>query len=62
MSKIYESIIAGLTEAVEDAKAEKKVLPRRTVTIAPVKNYNASEIRDIRKKQADKFSQLSFTT
>lgn len=45
MSKIHESIIMGLTEAVKDAKAGKKVLPRRTVTIAPVKNYNAWEAK-----------------
>lgn len=50
MSSMYESIISGLTEAVEDAKAEKKTLQRRTVTIVPVKDYNASEVQDIRKR------------
>ncbi|MDY3909627.1 MAG: transcriptional regulator [Eubacterium sp.] len=50
MSTVYESIVAGLTEAVEDAKAEKQTLQRRTVTIVPVKSYNASEIQHIRKK------------
>lgn len=50
MSGVYESIMAGLTEAVEDAKAEKKTLQRRTVTIVPVKDYKASEVRDIRKR------------
>lgn len=50
MSTVYESIVAGLTEAVEDAKAEKKTLQRRTVTIVPVKTYNASEIQHIRNK------------
>lgn len=50
MSSVYESIVAGLTEAVTDAKAEKKTLHRQTVTIVPVKEYKASEIQDIRKK------------
>lgn len=50
MSSVYDSIVAGLTEAVVDAKAEKKTLKRRTVTIVPVKEYKASEIQDIRKK------------
>ena len=38
MSKIYESIITGLTEAVEDAKSAEKKLKRNTVTIAPFKS------------------------
>lgn len=50
MSSVYESIITGLTEAIEDVKAGKKALQRRTVTIVPVKAYKASEIQDIRKK------------
>lgn len=49
MSKVYESIIAGLTEAVEDAQSKDKKLRRRVVTIVPVKEYSASEIQAIRK-------------
>lgn len=50
MSTVYDSIMAGLTEAVEDAKAPKKTLQRRTVSIVPVKIYTASEIQHIRHK------------
>ena len=49
MSKIYESIMAGLTEAVEDVQSKDKKLRRRVVTIVPVKEYSASEIQAIRK-------------
>ena len=46
---MYESIMAGLTEAVEDAKSTKNTLPRRVVKILPVKTYTAKEIKKIRK-------------
>ncbi|MBE5874752.1 MAG: helix-turn-helix domain-containing protein [Lachnospiraceae bacterium] len=49
MSKVYESIMAGLTEAVEDAQSKDNKLRRRVVTIVPVKEYSASEIQAIRK-------------
>lgn len=48
MANVYESILAGLTEAVEDAKSEEKKLKRRVVTIAPVKSYTAKEVQRIR--------------
>ena len=32
MDNVYESIITGLTEAIEDAKDQKKKLYRRTYT------------------------------
>lgn len=48
MSSIYESIITGLNEAVEDAKGSEKRLKRRVVTIVPVKEYGADEVRSIR--------------
>lgn len=60
MSSVYESIMAGLTEAVEDAKAEKKTLQRRTVTIVPIKDYKASEVQDIRKRTG--MSQKTFAS
>ena len=41
MSDVYESIVAGLQEAIEDAKSKEKKLPRRVVTVVPVKEYNA---------------------
>ena len=37
MSDVYESIVAGLQEAIEDAKSKEKKLPRRVVTVVPVK-------------------------
>ena len=49
MSSVYESIMTGLTEAVEDAQSKDKKLRRRVVTIVPVKEYSASEIQAIRK-------------
>lgn len=48
MSRAYESIMAGLTEAVEDVKEKK--LPRRIVTVLPVKEYHADEVKAIRRK------------
>lgn len=50
MSSAYQSIVTGLTEAIEETKTQKKTLPRQTVTIIPVKEYNASEIQTIRKR------------
>lgn len=48
MSSVYESIMTGLTEAIEDAKSKEQKLKRRVVTIVPVKEYEASEIKAIR--------------
>ena len=39
MSRVFDSIMTGLTEAVEDAQSENKKLHRRTVTVIPVKEY-----------------------
>lgn len=49
MSGVYESIMAGLTEAVEDAKSSEKKLERRVVSVVPVKKYRAEEVKQIRK-------------
>lgn len=46
---VYNSIMLGLEEALEDAKGEKK-LPRHTVWIEPVKEYSASQVKEIRGK------------
>ena len=48
MSRAYESIMTGLTEAVEDVKEKK--LPRRIVTVFPVKEYQAEEVKAIRNR------------
>ena len=43
MSGVYESIVAGLNEAIEDAKCAEPKLKRRIVTIMPVKEYEPEE-------------------
>ena len=49
MSNVYDSIMSGLTEAVEDVNRRDKKLKRRVVSIIPVKEYSAMEIQKIRK-------------
>lgn len=49
MSTIYNSIITGLNEAIEDAQSTEKVLKRNTVTIVPIKEYHATDVKKIRK-------------
>ena len=58
MSSVYESIMAGLTEALEDAQSTTKKLPRRIVTVIPIKEYQADQIKSIRKSV--NMSQKSF--
>ena len=60
MSNVYESIMTGLAEAVEDAKASEKKLQRRVVTIIPVKEYSAEEVKEIRHSTG--FSQKLFAS
>ena len=50
MSNAYNTIMAGLTEAVEDAQSKEKKLKRQEVSIVPVKKYTAAEVQGIRKK------------
>lgn len=47
--KVYDSLMRGLNEAIEDAKSEQKTLKRQTISIEPIKEYKASEIKQIRK-------------
>jgi len=47
MSKISESIVRGLQEALEDAQGER-VLRTHTYTILPVRDYDATEVKEIR--------------
>ncbi len=60
MSKIYNSIMAGLTEALEDAQSTEQPLKRNTVTIVPVKKYHAADVKKIRKSTG--FSQRLFAS
>ena len=48
MSNVYESIMAGLTEAIEDAKSSEKKLKRNVVHVEPIKEYNAEQVKRIR--------------
>lgn len=50
MASVYDSIMTGLTEALEDAGSKDKKLKRQVVSVIPVKVYNADEIQDIRRK------------
>lgn len=45
MESVFESIMTGLKEAVDDAKSTNKKLSRRTVTILPVKEYQADQVK-----------------
>ena len=67
MSDVYESIVAGLQEAIEERnwrgrheKSKEKKLPRRVVTVVPVKEYNASEVKKIRNETG--MSQKTFAS
>lgn len=42
MSDIYNSIMTGLTEAIQDVETTEAKLNRKIVTIPPVKQHEAS--------------------
>ena len=48
MENVFESIMTGLRQAVDDTHATNSKLKRRTVTIIPVKEYRADQIKSIR--------------
>ena len=47
-NSVYESIMAGLNEALADAQSEKPILNRHKVTVEPVKIFEADEVKKIR--------------
>ncbi|MBE5919960.1 MAG: helix-turn-helix domain-containing protein [Pseudobutyrivibrio ruminis] len=47
-NNVFNSIMTGLNEALEDAQSEKPILKRHKVTVEPVKVYDASEVKKIR--------------
>ena len=49
MNSVYNSIMTGLSEAIEDANGKGKKLNKRVVTVIPVKQYGAREVQEIRK-------------
>lgn len=50
MKSVFDSIMIGLAEAVHDAGSMEKKLPRKIVTIVPVKQYTSEQVKSIRKK------------
>lgn len=52
MSDVFNSIMTGLTEALDDVKSSEKKLKRRVVSVVPVKKYTADEVKKIRKHTA----------
>ena len=46
---IYDSIMAGLNEAIKDAQSDKPFLKRQKISVVPVKIYNAFDVKKIRK-------------
>ncbi len=57
---VYESIMTGLQEALEDSKSEKPILKRHKITVLPVKVYEAEEIKKIRNETG--MSQKTFAS
>ncbi len=57
-NSIFESIISGLDEAIEDSTNKTPILKRHSVTIEPVKKYLADDVKRIRKSTG--MSQKSF--
>ncbi len=45
---VYESIMTGLNEALEDAQSKETILKRHKVIIESVKVYEPDEIKKIR--------------
>ncbi len=60
MDNLYESLVQGLEEAIEDARSKEKKLKRSTVVVIPVKTYTPTEIKDIRSRIG--FSQNLFAS
>ena len=60
MDNLYESLVQGLEEAIEDARSKEKKLKRNTVVVIPVKTYTPAEIKGIRSRIG--FSQNLFAS
>ena len=45
---LYDDIVQGLNEALEDASSPTPILKRRRISIEPVKLYNAEDVKRIR--------------
>lgn len=47
-TKIFDSIINGLNEAIQDAKSDKPILKRQKISVTPIKVYTAADVKRIR--------------
>ena len=47
-NNVYESIMTGLNEALDDVQGKKTLLKRHKVIIEPVKVYEADDVKKIR--------------
>ena len=45
---VFDSIVSGLNEALEDAKKETSSLKKHRITVIPLKVYEANDIKNIR--------------
>lgn len=43
---VFDSILSGLNEALEDAKKETPALKRHRITVIPLKVYEANDIKN----------------
>lgn len=50
MSQYYEDLISSIEEAIQDENSSHKQLKRRVVTVIPVKEYKAEEVKRIRRE------------
>ena len=49
MGEYYNELMSSIEEAIVDAESSEKKLKRRIVTVIPIKEYHAEEIKQIRK-------------
>ncbi|SFR59977.1 hypothetical protein SAMN04487829_0040 [Pseudobutyrivibrio sp. NOR37] len=47
-NRVFNSIMTGLNEALEDAQSEKPILKRHKIVVEPVKIYEAAGVKKIR--------------
>ena len=58
MSELFDSLVKSLNEAIDYEKGNKTNAKRRIVTIVPIPDFNANEIKKIR--ESLNLSQASF--
>ena len=48
MSEVFDSIMTGINEALDDSRGKGKKLSRRNVTMIPLRTFSPGEIKKIR--------------